>query len=140
MMRSLYGRLTQVLMKAPATVGSGDGTTSSVDMQGFQSLMISIAVGVFNFTSTNKLQIIVKESDDNTTFTTVADADLEGIETTSVHRLFDASASDASTVTNLFYRGNKRYVQLALDESGTVAAPLSVVAILGDSHNKPSVD
>lgn len=140
MMRSLKGRILTALMRAPGTFGTGDGTTSSVDMQGFQSLLISIAVGVFNFTSTNKFQVIVKESDDNTTFTTVADTDLEGIEAASVHRLYDASATDASTVTELYYRGNKRYVQLTLDESGTVAAPLSVVAVLGDSHNKPSVD
>jgi len=140
MMRSLYGGIKSVVMRTPGTFGGGDGSTSSVDMQGFTALMISIAVGAFAFTSTNKFQVIVKESDDNTTFTTVADADLEGIEATTTHRLYDLSATDAQTVCDLHYRGTKRYVQCFLDESGTVSVPISVTGVLGYSHNRPSVD
>lgn len=139
MMRSQYGKLKSAFGMAK-TVGSGNSTTSAVDLQGFTSCMISIAVGVFNFTGTNKLTAVVLESDDNTTYGTVALTDLEGLEDASTVRVWDATATDASTVTDLFYRGSKRYVKLALNESGTVSVQAGASFILGDSHMKPSID
>lgn len=138
-MRSQYGKLKSAFGMAK-TVGSGNSTTSAVDLQGFTSCMISIAVGVFNFTSTNKLTAVVLESDDNTTYGTVALTDLEGLEDASTVRVWDATATDASTVTDLFYRGSKRYVKLALNESGTVSVQAGASFILGDAHMKPSID
>lgn len=139
MMKSLYGRIKPVYALAK-TVGSGDSTTSVIDMQGFTSLCLSFVAGVFNLTGTNKVTLTVLESEDNTTYGTVAAADIEGMETASVFRAWDSSASDASTVTNLHYRGTKRYVKAVLAEAGTVALPMGCIAICGDSHNKPSVD
>jgi hypothetical protein len=139
MMKSLYGRVKPIFALSK-TVGSGDSTTSVVDMQGFTSCCFSFLAGVFALTSTNKAVLTMLESDDNTTYGTVAAADIEGMETASVFRAWDLSASDASTITNLFYRGTKRYVKGVIVESGTVALPMGCVVICGDSHNKPSVD
>jgi len=138
-MRSLYGRVKGVFGLAK-TVGSGDSTSAACDLQGFQSCMISINAGVFNLTSTNKVTLTVLDSTDNVTYGTVADADMEGMEGTGVFRAWDSSASDASTITNLYYRGGKRYVKCLLEEGGTVSIPMSVAYILGDSDTKPSVD
>jgi hypothetical protein len=139
MMKSLYGRVNSIYALAK-TVGSGDSTTSVIDLQGYSSCLLSFVAGVFALTSTNKVTLTVLESDDNTTYGTVAAADMEGMETASVFRAWDLSANDASTVTNLYYRGTKRYVKCTLVEGGTVALPMGCVAVLGDSHNKPSVD
>lgn len=139
MMRSLYGRVKSVFGLSK-TVGSGDSTTAVIDLQGFKSCMLAFTAGVFNFTGTNKVTLTVLESDDNTTYGTVAAADMEGMESSSVFRAWDSSASDASTVTELFYRGTKRYVKAVLAESGTVSVQMACVALMGDSDNKPSVD
>ncbi len=139
MMRSQYGRIKSVFGMSK-TVGGGDSTSSVIDLQGFKSLALAITAGVFNLTGTNKVTLTVLESDDNTTYGTVASADMEGMETSSVVRAWDASASDASTVTELHYRGVKRYVKCVFVEGGTVSIPMSVVAVCGDSDNKPSVD
>lgn len=141
-MRSMYGKLKTILVRAPATAGSGDATSSTIDMQGFTSCMITVMAGIFNFTSTNKLEIQVNESDDGTVFTKVASSDMENLEDadSSVHRLLDASATDASSITELHYKGTKRYLHVFLNESGTVAVPLAIQATMGDLHMKPSVD
>ena len=139
MMRSLYGRCKAVYALSK-TVGSGDSTTAVIDMQGFKSCMLAFTAGIFNLTGTNKATLTILESDDGTTYGTVAAADMEGMETASVFRAWDASASDASTVTELFYKGVKRYVKGVIVEAGTVALPMGCVAIMGDSDNKPSVD
>jgi len=139
MMRSLYGRINPIYALSK-TVGSGDSTTSVIDMQGYTSLCLSFLAGVFALTSTNKVTLTILESDDNTTYGTVANTDTEGMETTSVFRAWDLSASDASTISNIHYRGAKRYVKAVLVEGGTVALPMSCVAICGDSHMNPSID
>lgn len=139
MMRSLYGRIKPVFGMAK-TVGGGDSTSAVCDLQGFKSCAISINAGVFALTSTNKVTLQVLESDDATTYGTVAAADMEGMETASVFRAWDSSASDASTTTNVHYRGVKRYLKCLFQEGGTVSIPMSCVFICGDSDNKPSVD
>lgn len=139
MMRSQYGKLKSVFGMAK-TVGSGDSTTSAIDLQGFQSCMLNIVAGVFNFTSTNKVTLTLLESSDNTTYGTVAYADCENLEGTATFRVWDASATDASTVTSIFYRGTKRYVKAVFAEGGTVSVAMGAEFVLGDSHNKPSVD
>lgn len=139
MMRSLYGKIKSVFGMSK-TVGTGDSTTSVVDLQGFKSCCISITAGVFALTSTNKVTLTVLESTDGTTYGTVAAADMEGMESASVFRAWDASASDASTVTELHYRGTKRYLKSVFVEAGTVSIPMSTIYFLGDSDMKPSVD
>lgn len=139
MMRSQYGKIKAVFGLAKS-VGSGDSTTAVADLQGFKSCCISIVAGVFALTSTNKVTLTVLESDDGTTYGTVAAADMEGMETASVFRVWDLSASDASTNTELHYKGVKRYIKCTLAEGGTVALPMGVSYIMGDLELKPSID
>lgn len=139
MMRSQYGKIKAVFGLAKS-VGSGDSTTSVADLQGFKSCCISIVAGVFALTATNKVTLTVLESTDGTTYGTVAAADMEGMETTSVFRAWDLSASDASTVTELHYKGVKRYIKCVLAEGGTVSLPMGVSYIMGDLDMKPSID
>lgn len=139
MMRSMYGKIKTVFGLSK-TVGSGDSTTAVLDLQGFKSACIQITAGIFAFTGTNKVTLTVLESTDGTTYGTVAAADMEGMETASVFRAWDSSASDASTVTELHYRGTKRYVKCTLVEAGTVSAQFGCVYTLGSLDMKPSVD
>lgn len=138
-MRSQYGKIKAVFGLAKS-VGSGDSTTAVADLQGFKSCCISIVAGVFALTATNKVTLTVLESTDGTTYGTVAAADMEGMESASVFRAWDLSASDASTVTELHYKGVKRYIKCVLAEGGTVSLPMGVSYMMGDLDMKPSID
>ncbi len=135
MMQSLYGHLKNVLNLAPISV-TATGTSSTVDMQGFSSCMFLLLVGAFTFTSGNKMTIAIQESDDGTTFTAVADADLLSVESTGVHRVLDGT-EDAGTINEFHYQGTKRYLQMKYTETGTVDVPLAVLAVKGNANLKP---
>ncbi len=139
MIRSVYGKFKEVFAFG-ATVGGGVGTTSVIDLQGFHSAWLVFTAGVFAFTGTNKVTLNLLDSADGTTYGTVAMADVEGGESSTVMRVWDSSASDASAAYSLHYRGNKRYLKATLTEAGTVSVPMSCVAILGSSDMKPSID
>lgn len=140
MMRSKYGKVIQQFGLCK-TLGSGDSTTSVCDLQGFQSVFLSILMGVFNFTSTNKLTLTLLDSSDNTTFGTVAHADVEGEEVVgTTFKIWDATATEASTAFQIHYRGTKRYLKAVLAEGGTVSVAGSVVFVCGDQHMSPSID
>lgn len=134
-MKSLYGRLKQLVLLAPAT-WSADSTSSAVDMQSFGSAILNLIVGAFTFTGSNKITVSVEESDDGTTFTKVADADLQFVESAGVHKVLDGT-EDQNLIHPFYYRGVKRYVHLALVEGGTVSVALGVYAVQGDSEMKP---
>lgn len=140
MMRSLYGKVVNVGALIPKSFGSGSGTSSTVDMQGFRSCMFVIMAGVFNLTTTNKVTCRMEESVDGTVWTEVAQADMTGSEGTGAHILLDTSASDASTVNTLYYRGSKRYAHMLFTEAGTVAIPLACLAVQSHQEMSPSVD
>ncbi len=139
MIRSVYGKLKEVYLLSK-TVGSGDSTTSVLDLQGFHSAWLVFTAGVFALTGTNKVTLTLLESVDGTTYGTVSQADVEGGESSTVFRAWDSSASDASSAYSLHYKGNKRYLKATLAEGGTVSVPMSCVAILGSSDMKPSID
>lgn len=136
MIRTLYGHLKEQMALTPVAVAA-TGTSSTVDMQGFGSLMLLLMVGVFNFAPANKFVIDVEESVDGTVWTKVADADLIAVEATGVHRALDLSSADASTITRFDYRGTKRYVHLLWTLTGTVSVPMAVTAIKGRPELKP---
>lgn len=139
MMRSKFGKITQVFGYAK-TLGSGDSTSAVIDLQGFKSCMLSFAMGVFNFTSTNKATLTLLDSSDNTTYGTVAFSDCEGLESAAVFKVWDASASEASSVIGIHYRGVKRYLKAVVAEGGTISVAGSCVAVLQDQDMSPSID
>lgn len=123
-MRDLYNNLGIVQSIAPA-VQTATATGTAVDLLGFNSAMVVISTGAIvasgNFTP--KLQ----ESDDNSTFTDVAAADLHGS---------FATALAASTAYKVGYRGFKRYIRPVLTLNSALASrparPSSRAALLPD--------
>ncbi|MFG1873385.1 Bbp16 family capsid cement protein [Sphaerisporangium sp. NPDC049003] len=86
---------------ARTTTANGTG----VDLAGYNAAAVVICAGVI--TDGTLYTFEVQESDDNATFTAVADADLIGTEPA-------LAASDDNAVRELGYKGIKRYIRVAL--------------------------
>ena len=135
MQRSLYGLLKPVILKVPATV-TASGTTDSLNLADYGSAMLMFSVGAMAFSTADKLDLGIAESDDGTTFTPATDVYLA--ESGTVGKALDATA-DQNSVHALHYTGNKKYIRGFYNETGTVSAVLGCVAILGHARSQPSV-
>lgn len=127
--RDLTGRLAPAQTLAPAArTASANGT--GVDLQGFESATVLFSTGaITDGTHTPKLQ----ESDDNSTFTDVAAADLIGS--------FSAvtSASGGNAVQEVGYKGTKRYIRVAVTVSGATSGGVYGATIVrGHPRNLPA--
>lgn len=128
-MRDLKSNIKRVPSLAPQSITAA-ANGSGVDLAGFHSAVVSFNCGAIGGT-TPSYTFEVQESDDNTTFTAVADADLRG-------------AEPVVTTTNagifaVGYIGRKRYVRGAAKTvtgtSPTLFCEASVT--LGNPHNAP---
>lgn len=108
----------------PATYNS-DQTGASADLSGYDAAMAVMHCGaVTDGTHTPKLQ----ESDDNSTFTDVAAADLDG----------SFAAMTANSIQRVGYAGAKRYIRVYVTSSGTTGAVYGAVISLGKPAQAPT--
>ncbi|TIN83106.1 hypothetical protein [Mesorhizobium sp.] len=127
-MRDSYNDVGFSQSLAPAARNaSANGT--GVDVNGFSGAVFVIAVGAWtDGTHTFDMQ----ESDDNSTFTSVAAGQLQGTEPVV------SSAGTASKVYKVGYLGTKRYVRVAVTVAGaTTGAVYGAVVMLGHAATKP---
>lgn len=134
MRRDLSDNL-QVSACIPCTRVASDNTaivSSTVDMLGYNSLMIAIATGTLADADAT-FTALLEESSDNSTFTTPAAGDLVG---TAAGASFTFTHDNA--VRKIGYIGAKRYVRLTITPaSNTGTADISAVAILGNARLLP---
>ena len=128
-------------------IGSGayaaDTTPASIDLAGYDgcTILIEVGIGGITFSGSNKVEFVLTESDDDSSYSAVAAADVlhAPVTVTSgvIYNLIAAHA--AATAVRIGYVGKKRYLKLLADFSGThgAATPLSAVAVLGYPKNKP---
>jgi hypothetical protein len=119
-----------------AAVLSADNTPVSVDRAGFEGVEIVLAIGAggITFSGTNKIEFVLTHSDDDSTYTNVADADLLGVSGTANGIIKALTAAHASPASYRFgYKGGKRYLKLLADFSGThgTGTAMAATAILG---------
>jgi hypothetical protein len=143
-MKDLHSGLTAVSVIGNVTLAA-DNTPTAIDLQGYNSaeLMLAIGIGGITFSASNKIEFVLTHSDDDTTYTNVADADMLGVSSISggiVKSLVAAHA--AAAVYRFGYKGGKRYLKLLADFSGTHGAGTPVAAILvkGHGHDSPQAD
>ena len=141
-MRDLKNNIGVVQSLAPAA-RSSDADGTGVDLQGFESATIVIDMGAEGITlsSTNKIEIELEHSDDNSTFTDVtSSADVIGAtpDSNGVIATFDDPA-EAPAIASVGYIGGKRYIRAVANFSGThgTATPLSVSVIKGHARKNP---
>lgn len=123
-MQDLKNNVDVVKSIDPATHNSNQ-TGAGVDLQGYESSMAVVHSGtVTDGTHTPKMQ----ESDDDSVYTDVATADLEGT--------FANIGADA--VQRVGYKGGKRYIRVFVSSSGTTGAVYGAAVLRGHPHHAPA--
>jgi hypothetical protein len=140
-MRDLYSRVKAVAAIGSATLAA-DNTPAAVDRAGYNSAVLELAIGVggITFSGTNKVEFKLTHSDDDTTYTAVTDADMQGVTGITDGIIFSLTAAHAAAaVYKRGYIGNKRYLKLLADFSGThgTGTPISAVWTLSDPLMAP---
>jgi hypothetical protein len=143
-MRDLHSKIALAVLIAAQTAAA-DTTPVAVDRQGYEAVEIALLIGVggITFSGTNKIEFVLEHSDDNSTWTKVADKDLLGVSGTSNGIIKALVAAHAAGNNYRFgYKGNKRYVRLTADFSGThgTGTPIAASAILSRGFNRPEAD
>lgn len=128
-------------------VYSADTTPATIDTDGFKSVTLTTNVGAggITFSGTNKIEFKLTHSEDDVTYTAVADDDVimpygETLGSGGIIRsLIAAKASADTEVHAVGYRGKKRYLKLLADFSGThgTGTKMSASAILGSPMSMP---
>jgi hypothetical protein len=123
---------------------SADTTPVAVDLAGYKSatILLEVGAGGITFSGSNKVEFVLTESDDNSSYSNVVDADvihapIGTVTSGIVYSLIAAHA--AGTVVRLGYKGGKRYLKLLADFSGThgTGTPISAVAVLSHPLSGP---
>lgn len=121
---------------APQTLTDGDVNGSGIDLKGFNDAFFVVSVGANGGTldGSNNVTFALQDSDDNSTYAAVTESGLAGgftvNGTTGVFATVDAGA-DAAQTYKVAYTGNKRYVRLVADVTGTISLPVGAVSLLG---------
>lgn len=124
--------ISQIVDPATATA---DVTSSAVNMAGFRDLLVMASVGESGDTLSGsvKIELEVQESDDNSTYTACANADITNSVTgtnTGTFAVIDAAAEDDAVYTTR-YLGSKQYVKVVANLTGTHTngTPIGVLAM-----------
>ena len=135
-MKDLSNSITLKRVISPVSVADTTAQVgTAVDRKGFESVTYAIATGSIADADAT-FTVLLQESDDNSTYTDVADADLLGTEA-----LAGFQFDDDNECRKLGYIGAKRYTKLTITPVVNArAALISAVAILGHAAAKPTVN
>jgi hypothetical protein len=143
-MRDLASFVSPVVALGPIAATT-DQTSGAVDLQGFGSAMVLVQAGIggITFDGTNKLEFRLQHSETTTAgdFVDVVQADVNGLTLGSngiIRALIAAHA--APSVTEASYVGNRRYLRVIADFSGThgAATPFAVTIVRGHPEQQPA--
>lgn len=140
--REIYSDLKVTKVLDPDTITT-DTNCTGVDTLGFDSLLFLVNVGESGDTLSGsvKIELEVEESDDDSTYTDVADADLTNYVAGTNDGCFaviDAAAED-DTRHIVGYKGSKRYARVVINVTGTHTngTPMAASAIQGHASRTP---
>lgn len=133
-MKELYSTHTAAASLHPL-VRTADANGATIDLKGYNSNLIIAHFGASGDTLSGSVYALIEieESDDNSTWTDVADEHLTntvtGLNTGTIAKVDDAAEDDALYIAS--YIGHKRYIRPVLNLVGThtngIAAAASVV-------------
>jgi len=139
MSNDLHSNIKQKVALLPTALGAtGANAGAIIDRQGYGGVEFLVGYGAITTTGT-VVTVVVKEGDATGSLTSVADTDLIGTEALAG---LAAGARDAGTgkevVKRIGYVGNKRYVQVSMNGTGTTSAGLVWAdAVLFNPHVAP---
>lgn len=127
-LRDITSNLAAEPSLAPA-VRTATTNGAGVDLRGSDSAMVVVNTGAY---TDGSHVVTLQESDDNSTFTDVADADIQGTEPTI------NAAGDANSVFQFGYIGTSRYVRVISTVTGaTSGAAYAGSVVRGHLHQAP---
>lgn len=143
-MKDMHSAMLAVAAIGNATLAA-DNTPAAIDLQGYNAAEILLAIGVggITFSATNKVEFTLTHSDDDSTYTAVADADMLGVSSISSGIIKSLVAAHAAAAVYRFgYVGGKRYLKLLADFSGAHATgtPIAAVVLKGRGYDSPQID
>ncbi len=149
-MKDLVSKLKFVTGIGPAAL-SADQTAVAVDLQGYESAVLHLAIGIggITFDASNYIEFTLRHSDDGATYTDVTLADLAGDDKQSSIETSQDSKSAikqlkaehaAAAIYEIGYIGGKRYLELDIEFTGThgTATPICYSVIKGDARILPA--
>ena len=121
-----------------AIVKDADTNATGIDTKGFNSSMAIVNVGApgITFSGTHKVDIILEDSSDNSTFAAVTNNTyVTGgtVDSNGIWQTIDADG-DCNAVYGLGYVGPERYYRVVLDFSGTHGTG-TVFGVVGAQSN-----
>lgn len=135
----------QLTLTAAVRTADVSGAGADRTLYGAQEIthVLLMGAGGITFDSTNKIDVVMEESDDDSTYTACAQAAVivdDGVTVTSgIVKSFTAAHATATAYT-FGYRGDKRYSRIKLDFSGThgVGTATAACAIHGKNAYAPA--
>ena len=112
-------------------VRTADADGESVDLRGADGAVVVVSVGAITGSVNATTAFVLEESDDGTTFTDVADADIQGEEPT-------GTAITANTAFQFGYIGDARYIRVSSVKGGETNLAASAMVVRGYLHKAPS--
>lgn len=138
-MRDIFNNLLVKSLTTPATATS-TVTSGTCDRLGYESATFFVHYGTSGDTLTGSLywSAALQESDDDSTYTAVAAANVIGA-SSNAFGLANAMTED-DAVYALGYNGTKRYVQVVVTATGSVSSgmPIGIFAVLGHANKAPT--
>lgn len=106
---------------------------TGVDRSGYEGVVVLFDAGTLAGSATPTITAEIQESDDNSTFTAVAAADLQGGVLPAI------VAANDETLYERGYLGTKRYVRVSITAKGgtTPALPCSAVVVRSGGRVQP---
>lgn len=143
-MRDLHSSMLFASLIGNATLAA-DNTPTALDLRGYDSAEIILAIGAggITFSGTNKIEFKLTHSDDNVTYTDVTDADMLGVTSIVTGIIKSLTAAHATAAVYRYgYKGGKRYLKLLADFSGThgTGTPIAAMAALSHGHDNPQAN
>lgn len=151
-MKDLHSSITSVALIVAAL--DADNTPAPIDLQGYGSaeLLIGVGVGGVSFSDTNKIEFKLTHADDKADgsapdaadFVPVTDKDVLGVPAVGAGGIVKAltAAHPETSVYRVGYKGNRRWIKILADFSGThgTATALGVYLVKGHGADNPQPD
>lgn len=138
-MKDLHNNIDVVTVLHSVAV-SATQTITNIDFSGANSIELVFDIGVdTGLGESNKFTFTLQHSDDGTTYTNVAAADVLGVTPSSGVILTIDSTDEDNTLYHYGYVGGKKYGQIIITETGTVSCPVSITMIKGHLLDAPPI-
>lgn len=143
-MKDLHSGISLAHAFGPVVLAA-DNTPAAIDLQGFNAAEIILGVGIggITFDATNKIEFKLTHSDDNSVYSDVVTADMLGVTVSGSGIIKSLVAAHAAAAAYRYgYIGNKRYLKVLADFSGThgTGTPLFVAVARGRPGSSPTAN